>query len=244
MTWWKVLLFVLIVIVALLIGRWLRAHKRIDKKGGGLEIEKAYFNFDEESVRKKLEEGGAVHVGPQLFRLHSYVPPNPEIRMVRVRDEGHRITMTVKRKTDTPYDMESEVNIDSFDNGSGVMDALGIQKKYYLEKIRDIYEMGDAEVVFDTYPGLPPYIEVEAPTEESVNAIAARLGLRPDDPQDRGAGDMYLDLYGVTKERPLTDLTFGGVIDALGPLVTRYKQLFVDRTEKQVLEAERLRKRG
>ena len=150
--------------------------------------------------------------------------------------------MTVKRRVDSPYYAESEVKIDNFDNGCDVISALGVRKNYYLEKLRDIYTLDGAEVVFDTYPGLPPYIEIEGVSEEKVDAIATLIGLTKSNPRDRRAREMYFDLYGVTKDRVLTDLTFNTVMDSLVPLATHDKDAFVARAKIQARTANSLRR--
>jgi adenylate cyclase class 2 len=206
-----------------------------------LEIEKAYFEFDEESVKARLRAQGAQWVGKYVYRQVIYTSEDPRVAFARVRDEGRRTTLTVKRKTDGPYYRESEVCVGNFEGGQAVLGALGLKRKYYLEKMREIWTHGRSEVVFDTYPALPPYIEIEGPTEEAVGAIAKALGLREDDPQDRGAGEMYYDLYGITREREQGDLTFGGVVAALGPLVTKDPRVFAARAQEQGAEAARVR---
>lgn len=210
-----------------------------DKK----EHERAYFDFDERRVRTWLGLLGAKHKGLYLFRSVIYIPP-AGVKMVRVRDEGHRATMTVKRRTDSSEknDDEDEVIIDDFVRGTEVMEALGLQKKYYAEKIRDIYYLRDAEVVFDTYPGLPPYMEVEGDTDEIVESAAQLLGLNPADPQDRGAGEMYLDLYGIMKDRPLTDLTFENVTMTHGQLIIKDRDEFEARIQEQRTIVAKLRR--
>ena len=50
-------------------------------------------------------------------------------------------------------------------------------KEFYMEKIREIYEFDDCELVFDHYPGLPGYIEIEAPSEEKLKELAVYFNL-------------------------------------------------------------------
>jgi adenylate cyclase class 2 len=269
----SVLLVVLVVILALVllalrvtppsspIGRTSSA------RGGALEIERVYFDFDEAQVKSKLAALGGQHKGKFLFRHVRFEPPRSDTHVVRarVRDEGHRTTMTVKRRfgamfpfgehggpggAPSPgekYDTEDEVIINDFDKGVGLMGALGARKMYYLEKMRDIHKVrgpvsgGEAEIVFDTYPGLPPCLEIEAPTEADVLGLAAALGLRPDEDQARDAGDMYLEHYGITKDRPLTDLTFEGARVFFGPLVTKNREGFEELTGRHLIETKALR---
>jgi adenylate cyclase class 2 len=201
-----------------------------------LEIERRYRRFDEDTVRSRLAAAGT-RKGKFLFRLVSYVPAG-EVTTIRVRDEGYRVTMTVKRRVDSgAYLAESEVVVNSFDRGAEMLDMLGFERHYYLEKFREIFEFEGAEVVFDTYPGLPPYIEVEAPTEAIMLQAAAALGLDAGEPQDWAAGDMYLELYGITKDRPMTGLTFAGVRACLGPLATKNAGAFHALAQQQQMGA-------
>jgi len=238
------------VILAIVLAVFLRARPRGGRArlgGGAPEIERVYFEFDEAAVKDKIMGAGGRHKGEYLFKHVRFAPlasgrsDDPGRGRVRVRDEGHRTTMTVKRRSENDkYDTEDEVIINDFDKGVNLLEALGAKKMYYLEKTRDIYTMrapgdAEAEIVFDKYPGLPACLEIEAPTEAAVLHTAALLGLRPDEDQTRDAGDMYLEHYGITKNRPLTDLTFENAPAVLGPFVTKNREEFYTRLSSKVV---------
>jgi adenylate cyclase class IV len=67
-----------------------------------------------------------------LFKIIQY-KTKPPIKTLRIRDEGFRITFTVKEKTDD-YDFENEVNIDNFNEMKNILEKLGYEKKYMMEK--------------------------------------------------------------------------------------------------------------
>jgi len=199
-----------------------------------LEIERAYFTFDRIALVGALALRGS-RIGEFFFRQAIFSPTAacaPKMKFARVRDEGRRVTATIKLRTSGPYEEEDEVTISDYDTGVRMFGRLGLEKKYYLEKLREIWVVGDYEVVFDTYPGLPPYLEIEGPDEEALVRLAAGLGLT-DEAQDIGAGELYLLHYGIPLERPQGDLTFENVGPTLGPLATRGRALFEERLDAQ-----------
>jgi adenylate cyclase class IV len=78
--------------------------------------------------------------GTYLFRvqvlIHLLNTPNT---YVRVRDEGYRTTMTYKLQDRNEKYPQEEIVIDDFDNGVTLLLGLGCKKKYYYEKIREIW---------------------------------------------------------------------------------------------------------
>jgi adenylate cyclase class 2 len=236
------LLWVLLLVCVLLLAAIVAIVRRrlnyisfrdLAKTGGEMEFERAYFAFDEGAVRRRLAELGAAHRGVRLFRINMYRPGASGLGSLRVRDEGARVTMTAKRPAPgTAFNEEHEVVVDSFEGASKFVDALGFERGYFVEKLRDIFVLDGAEVVFDTYPGLPSFIEIEAPSEPEVHRVASLLGLSRDDPQDRGAGHMYRDLYGIALGHE-TSLTFDGALATLGPLARQGVDELASRVDAQ-----------
>ena len=81
----------------------------------------------------------------------------------------------------------------------------------------------NSELVFDHYPGLPGYIEIESPTEEELFSLARKLGLKDNEEQIE-AGDLYRDYYGITKDRPLLDISFDNIIEVMSVYITKDKE--------------------
>ena len=193
------------------------------------EIELRFFSFDRKILNEKIKELGGVKKGMYHFKVVNFFPPVP-YNTLRVRDEGHRITFTIKEKqteeqTQTQdsraYDIENEVNISNYQEMRIMLNKIGFKENYSLEKIREIYDIDDSELVFDHYPGLPSYIEIESPTEEKLFDLAKKLGLVLGEEQ-MDAGDLYLEIYGITKNRPLNvHLNFDSVYDLMKQYITK-----------------------
>jgi len=195
------------------------------------EIERRFYTFDRKILEQKIKDLGGVKKGMYLFQILAFNPPEG-FNLLRLRDEGHRITVTLKQKGSDGYDLENEVNVDNFKEMKTIMEKIGHTKKYFIQKIREIYNINNSELVFDHYPGLPGYIEIESPNEEEMFSLADRLGLRKDEEQ-KDAGDLYKDLYGITKDRPLLDISFDNIVEIMSVYIKKDKDLM-----EQILEGQ------
>jgi adenylate cyclase class IV len=134
-----------------------------------LEIEKRFKNFDYKTLKKLFEKYNIQKNGGYLFNVTSYIPLK-ENQIIRTRNEGNKITFTIKEKTNT-YDKEWEVNVSDQIMMNNMLQLLGI------EKFREIYKDDNNELVFDHYPGLYPYLEIESNTEENLLKMMGNLNL-------------------------------------------------------------------
>jgi len=195
------------------------------------EIEKRFYTFNRRDLEEKIKEYGGVKKGMFKFQILAFVPPEG-YSVLRLRDEGFRITYTIKKKTADGYEEENEVIVDNFQEMRTIVEKMGHKKKYLMQKIREIYDIENSELVFDHYPGLPGYIEIESPNEEEMFSLADRLGLRKDEEQ-KDAGDLYKDLYGITKDRPLLDISFDNIVEIMSVYIKKDKDLM-----EQILEGQ------
>lgn len=196
----------------------------------GLEIERAYFTFDESELKGRLK-GVARHDGEYLFRAMAFKPTTTDMTTMRVRDEGTRVTMTIKRTAaESRYDLEDEVEVSDFDTTVKMLELMGMQKLYYVEKLRDIWETDRVQIVFDTYPGLPAYLEIEGQTEESVVSLESVLGLAEAQNDARG---LYEQHYGITQDRPTDDLSFTTAGTVMEKYITHDRDTFDSRLADQ-----------
>ena len=76
------------------------------------EIERRFFNFDRLEIERRLKEFNAVKKGIFFFKIIQY-ERNAPIKRIRLRDEGFRVTFTIKEQTND-YDLENEVVVSDF----------------------------------------------------------------------------------------------------------------------------------
>lgn len=157
------------------------------------EYEYTFQNFNKNKIIAKLKKLNGIYKGTFLFKVQQFYPPNgiPSNINIRVRDEGYRVTMTIKIPTED-FDDEYEIIIDDFNNGINWLLSLGYTKMAYYEKVREIYyvkapnwnELNSrplwneySEIVFDTEVGFPEIMEIESPTFEELEKMVKIFGL-------------------------------------------------------------------
>jgi len=177
------------------------------------EIERRFLNFERLDINNKLKELGAQKQG-------------------RIRDEGFRRTFTIKEKT-KDYDLEHEVTFDNFKEMDIMLSKLGLKRKHYSEKIREIYKIDDGELIFDHYPGLPGYIEIEAPTEAKLKELAEKFNLNMNE-KFFNYGMLFNELYGMNIDFANNEtLRFDNVKELLSDKITKNNELFTTLLEGQ-----------
>ena len=190
-----------------------------------LEIEKRFKNFDYNEMIKNFKKLRIKNTKNHVQIFSSYAGIKKD-QSIRIRDEGDKITFTVKQKNVGSYDSEWEVIVNDYNMIDRMLTELNVKKKYEMEKYREIFvtKNGKNEIVFDHYPGLPPYMEIESSTEAELKKTMKILNL-PDEDQF-SAKDLYYDLYGILKNREDSDLTFKTANKLMGKYITKNKTKF------------------
>lgn len=165
------------------------------------EIEAKFTNVNHDEVRATLAELGAVCEQPmRLMRrvvFHSSAMGRQN-GFLRVRDEGHRATMTYKEfdGSGTIHGVkEVETTVGDFDAAVAICERAGLARESYQETKRETWRLGDCEVVLDEWPWIDPFIEIEGPSEQAVHNAAAQLGFGFDQALFGGVAVIYLQQY-------------------------------------------------
>jgi len=108
------------------------------------------------------------------------LPKGHEIKggWLRVRDEGNKITLSLKIIDGDKIENQKEVclKVSDFNDAVLLLETIGCDKKAYQESMREIWELDGVEVVIDEWPFLKPFIEVEGKSEEEVRKVSEKLG--------------------------------------------------------------------
>ena len=195
-----------------------------------IEYEYAFFDFDKKKITDTIMENNGEYIGTFIFRVQVFIHPfNAKGTYIRVRDEGHRITMTYKNKDyKTNFEDEYEVTIDNFDTGVMMLLGMGCRKKYYYEKIREIWKLKNTEIVFDTNPGIDDRMEVESSTQEELDEMIEMFHLIKSERPER-----YKERFGIIIPQSI-DLTFTNVKKDLIDCVTKNKDEFIELVDNQL----------
>ncbi len=148
------------------------------------EIEAKFSDIDAENIRQKLSKLGASRVYEERFmKRKNFGFPDKrfeEIRAwVRVRDEGDKVTLSYKQLNDRTLHgtKEIDVEVNDFDKTCQILEAIGMKYYSYQETKREKWDLDGIEIVIDTWPWIPTFLEIEGPDEESVKGAASKLEL-------------------------------------------------------------------
>lgn len=183
------------------------------------EIEVKFFPVDIADIQKKLETAGATLKSQmRLMRRKVYggeANPNMGCTYGRVRDEGNAITMSAKysaQNNDITSQKEAQVIIDDFESGTQILECFGLTPTNYQENRRETWQFADGTLVeLEEWPDLPPYLEIEGSSVESLKMVAAQLGLNWEEHLTAPTNDLYASHYKLSKEetqKKLADLRF------------------------------------
>lgn len=142
------------------------------------EFEGRILGVDVEAVKKRLL---ALSVeGPEELHFRRYifdVIPEQRGKWLRLRTDGRLSTLAMKhiRNDDIDGTDEWEIVVDSFDEAFKILNNAGLKYRSYQENNRINFRIDECMVSIDTWPLIPPYLEIEGPSKQRVEALATKL---------------------------------------------------------------------
>ncbi|MEV4130037.1 CYTH domain-containing protein [Nocardia sp. NPDC049707] len=144
-----------------------------------IEHEAKVLDIDPDTIEQRILDKGGRKLGEQLMRRYVYdIAPGVDRKWIRLRDNGNETTLAVKEITSDAIDgtHEVEVTVDDFATTNALLEMLGFTAKSYQENTRASFTLDGAQLEIDTWPQIPPYLEIEAATKEDVIRAAELLG--------------------------------------------------------------------
>ena len=183
-----------------------------------------------------------VHNTVRYYRVVYHMASSDIHGFVKIRDENGRVFMTSKRydkNLDYPEEFEFEI-VGTIDDAMKFMASIGMVMKAYhvTRRMKWIHDkMPDLhEIVFDTIPGIPTYMEIDCGKEELLNNLIEVLGINKDKIRKGGYDRTYNEYYGIELDdinNRTPNLTFKGIIDEISHKVTKNQELLVKMAEIQ-----------
>ena len=170
------------------------------------EWEVKFLNIDKASLRKRLSDVGAVLVKPETLYKRSvyFLPSGHEIEggWVRVRDEGDKITMSLKVVNNGNVEDQKEVQltVDNYDEAKNFLSMTGFVEKAYQETLRELWKHDNCEITLDEWPYLEPYVEIEGVSKEVIQKMSVLLGFDYAVGIFGSADQIISKKYGVSEE--------------------------------------------
>lgn len=184
-----------------------------------IEFEATFPKINKSAIRSRLKNIGATLTRPEFMqkRVVFNLPIGHEIKggWVRVRDEGDKITLSLKVIDGDAIENQKEIYlvVDSFEQAELLLSTLGCERKAFQESRRELWQFDGVDITIDEWPYLEPYVEVEGPSEDKVREVSALLGMDYNQALFCAVGRLYSLKYGITEDRvnnhtPL--ITFSG----------------------------------
>lgn len=180
------------------------------------EYEATFPNINKQDLRQRLSMAGAKLVRPEFLqkRVTFNLPAGQEIpgAWLRVRDEGDRITMSLKIVDGAKINDQKEtcLLVESFTEAVDFLNSLGARQKAYQETYREIWHLAGAEICLDEWPYLEPLAEIEAETEEIVKTASSLLSFDYSQALFCSVATLYSRKYNLSEH----------IISNLTPLIT------------------------
>lgn len=150
------------------------------------ELEVKILEIDKAAVIKQLEAWGAEKTFEGLIDAVVYDHSNQLKKrnaLLRLRRKGDKAYLTFKvRKPDQDVKVciEHETEVD-FAVMQAILAALNFKPKDNYTKTRISYRIDPVQFDIDEYPGLPVFMEIEAPTKALIEEYVQKFGF----PQER-----------------------------------------------------------
>lgn len=172
-----------------------------------IEYEATFTNIDKDSMRTTLRSVGATLERPEYLQRRTVfnLPQANQITggWLRIRDEGDRITLSIKVVDGDRIEDQKEacITVSDYQEAEVILTTLGAERKAYQETLRELWLLDGVEITIDTWPFLEPFIEVEGETEEAVKAASEKLGMNWTDARFCSVAPLFSEKYGVPEEQ-------------------------------------------
>lgn len=171
-----------------------------------IEYEATFFPVDKDEVRQRLRQAGAELVRSEFTqrRMNFNLPAGHEIKgaWVRVRDEGDKISLTLKVVDGDRIENQKEIitEVSDFEATQRFLENIGCTPKAFQETRRELWKLGEVEIMIDEWPWLRPFIEVEGKSEAAVREVSEKLGFDYTQAKFCAVDTLYAQEYGITKD--------------------------------------------
>jgi adenylate cyclase class 2 len=144
-----------------------------------IEFEVKVLEIDVPAIKKKLDALGARFVADRFMKRKTYDVDENKHKWMRLRDNGEQVTLTIKEIMHAGINgtHEEEVVVASFEKTAEILMLLGFKETHYQENKRQSFVLDAVFVEIDSWPGIPPYLEIEGSSEDEVLALAEKLGI-------------------------------------------------------------------
>jgi adenylate cyclase, class 2 len=146
------------------------------------EIECRFLEVDKKALIKRLRELKAKNRGEKLLEEKVLYMTDKKwkhgLGFIRIRKSGEEITLTYKehRKHTVDGAFEIEFGIDDYKKAELFLETIGWGNGREQQKKRHTFVLDGVTIDIDTWPRIPPYVELEGKNETKLKKVAKKLG--------------------------------------------------------------------
>ena len=191
------------------------------------EYEVRILDIDFSNMMKKVEDLGAIKVGSYHQRRYVYdFIPVQKGRWIRLRSNGSESTLTIKEINSSKIDgtKELEIIVSDFENTNEILQKLGYNPRTFQENFRIEYRLNGVNFDFDKWPMIPPYLEIEGESQQSVLSAMEKLNISMESTTTMDVDTVYREKYGIDLDS-IQILQFN---DSEEKFVSKYLNIKVD----------------
>jgi adenylate cyclase class 2 len=187
------------------------------------EFEIKFLEVNVSELEKKLLEIGAAKDGD--YDYSRVIMDYPDLNLhknhgwIRLRNDGKATTLTYKQaivgKSGDQFTghtgmKEIEITVEDYAKTFELLKSIGLIVRIEEKNKRIRYVKGDVTFDIDSWPSIPPYLEIESSSYEKVKDAARELGFDGDMGIIGTAGTIYKK-YGINID-DYSSITFEGMI--------------------------------
>ncbi|MGB7957795.1 MAG: CYTH domain-containing protein [Minisyncoccia bacterium] len=170
------------------------------------EIETKVLDIDPEAIKKKLLDSGASKTQETTLSIDWYrikgikEGEDPWFLRIRSNSEGqHEVTWKARSDILGIARKHKEINFAIYEPGklADLFEELGLERYAHQDKQRISFTLKDWLMDIDSYPNMPPYLEIEGTSEEHVLKAIVFLGLQKNRTWAKGERILIQEVYGL-----------------------------------------------
>lgn len=166
----------------------------------GIEYEVRTLEVSVADMISQLESLGAQKKGSfhQKRYVYDFIPVQKG-RWIRLRSNDSCTTLAIKEIKSLGIDGTSELEIvvSDFDKTNRILQKLGYSPRTFQENFRIEYSLNGVNFDIDKWPKIPPYMEIEGTSEQSVLDAIDMLGLPHGKITTKDIDTIYHDVYNI-----------------------------------------------
>lgn len=177
------------------------------------EVECRFLEINKDALVTKLLELGAEDLGEKVLEETIVYDKEgnwkTEGRFIRIRKIGEEVELTYKEHRASKIDGAYEINIkvEDYKKAELIFEHIGLVPWRHQKKLRYTLKLDGVTLDIDTWPNVPPYVELESDSEEKIKAVATKIGYDWNNAEFHNAGWILENKYNI-KIKDLKWFTF------------------------------------